>query len=194
MTATRALVLETARTSFELLLSVGAGTGLLYLLRWFWWRINAWSEIAAMASSFLLATALFIAQRRGVVIPSHISLIGMVAVTTLVWLVTAYVTRPTDPDTLRSFYRLAQPAGPGWRRIRAECPGATTPDDLSLSFLGWAAGIALVYGVLLGTGQLLLGHTVLGSVGLAIGAAGALILIRILPRLWADRPVTTERG
>jgi Na+/proline symporter len=182
------LVLETARSSFDLLLSVGAGTGLLYLLRWFWWRINAWSEIAAMASSFLLATALFIAQRRGVVIPSHISLIVMVAVTTLVWLCTAFLTRPTDATTLRRFYRLARPGGPGWTAIRADCPDAPAPDQLSQSFIGWAAGIALVYGALLGTGQLLLGHTLLGSVGLAIGAAGAVILIRTLPKLWADRP------
>lgn len=184
------LVLETARTSFDLLLSVGAGTGLLYLLRWFWWRINAWSEIAAMASSFLLAAALFVAQRRGVVIASHISLIGMVAVTTVVWVSTAFFTRPTDPATLRSFYRRAQPAGPGWRRIRAECPDAATPDDISLSFIGWAAGIALVYGTLLGTGQLLLGRTVLGSIGLATGAAGGLILARTLPRLWAGGRAT----
>ena len=69
------LLLQTARSSFDLLLSVGAGTGLLYLLRWFWWRINAWSEIAAMASSFLMAVGLFAAQRSGVVIASHVSLV-----------------------------------------------------------------------------------------------------------------------
>ena len=90
------LVLDTARDSFNLLLSIGAGTGLLYLLRWFWWRINAWSEIAAMASSFVLAAALFALGRRGVSIPSHVGLLLTIAITTAVWLATAYLTRPTD--------------------------------------------------------------------------------------------------
>ena len=66
-------MLGSARDSFDLLLSIGAGTGLLYLLRWFWWRINAWSEIAAMVSSFVLAVGLFLAARRGATIPSHVA-------------------------------------------------------------------------------------------------------------------------
>jgi SSS family solute:Na+ symporter len=82
------LVLDTARGAFNLLLSVGAGTGLLYLLRWYWWRINAWSEIAAMASSFLLAAGLFVAARRGAAIPSHVGLLATIAVTTTVWVAT----------------------------------------------------------------------------------------------------------
>ena len=81
-------MLETARDNFNLLLSVGAGTGLLYLLRWFWWRINAWSEIAAMASSFVLAVAFFVAGRRGFALPAHVSLLWTVAVTTVVWIAT----------------------------------------------------------------------------------------------------------
>jgi solute:Na+ symporter, SSS family len=76
------LVLESARGTFNLLLSIGAGTGLLYLLRWFWWRINAWSEIAAMASSFVLAVGLFLLERAGVMIPAHLSLVATVFITT----------------------------------------------------------------------------------------------------------------
>ena len=178
------LVLETARSSFDLLLSVGAGTGLLYLLRWFWWRINAWSEIAAMTSSFLLAAALFMIQRQGVVIPSHISLIVMVAVTTVVWLSTAFMTRPTDSSTLRDFYRRARPGGPGWSAIRASCPDVGPADNITDSFIGWAAGIALVYGALLGTGQLLLGRLVPGMIGVGIALVAAVVLVRTLPKLW----------
>ena len=81
-------VLDNARASFELLLSVGAGTGLIYLLRWFWWRINAWSEIAAMATSFVLAAALLVAARAGLVIPAYVSLLGTIALTTIVWVAT----------------------------------------------------------------------------------------------------------
>ena len=179
------LMLESARASFDLLLSVGAGTGLLYLLRWFWWRINAWSEIAAMASSFLLASIFFVAQRRGVALPSHVSLPLMVLATTIVWVATAYLTRPTDPETLRRFYRLARPAGPGWRRIRRECPDAAPPDNISAAFVCWAAGIAVVYGGLFGSGLLLLGRPLPGAVGVAVAAAGAIVLIRMLPRIWA---------
>ena len=182
------LVLNTARTSFELLLSIGAGTGLLYLLRWFWWRINAWSEIAAMASSFLLATALFVVQRRGAVIPSHVSLLATVAITTTVWIAATYLTAPVDRTTLREFYRKVRPAGPGWSEVRAECPDAPRPDALSLSAIGWVAGIGLVYGALFGSGLLLFGHTAAGIFGVAIAVVCALVLLRVLPELWQEAP------
>jgi Na+/proline symporter len=183
------LVLDTARESFDLLLSVGAGTGLLYLLRWFWWRINAWSEIAAMASSFLLAALLFIAERRGFTIPAHVSLLVTVALTTAVWMAATLGTRPADDETLRRFYRAARPSGVGWRRIRAECPDAPPPDDLSLAATGWAAGVALVYGALFGSGHLLFGHLGPGLAGVAIAIAALVVLARVLPRLWRDTPV-----
>ena len=178
-------LLETARGSFDLLLSVGAGTGLLYLLRWFWWRINAWSEIAAMASSFILATVLFFAQRQGAVIPSHVSLLLMVSTTTVIWVATAYLTSPTDPDTLRRFYRVARPAGPGWRVVRSQIHDSPPPDDLGTSFAGWLAGIALVYGALFGVGHTLLGHTAAGIVSAAVALAGAAVLGWVMPRIWA---------
>ena len=180
------LILDSARDNFNLLLSVGAGTGLLYLLRWFWWRINAWSEIAAMTSSFLLAAALFAAERGGAGIPSHVGLLATVAITTIVWVATAYLTKPTDPETLRQFYIRARPAGPGWRRIRAECPATDSPDSLSSSFVCWLAGMALVYGALFGSGHLLFGHTARGIVALVIAAAGAGVLVRELPRIWRE--------
>jgi hypothetical protein len=178
------LVLETARDSFDLLLSIGAGTGLLYLLRWFWWRINAWSEIAAMASSFLLALALFVARRRGLAIPSHVTLLTTVGTTTAVWVLTAYMTKPTDLQTLRRFYRSVRPAGPGWTGIRAQCPDAGPPDALSDALVGMVAGLALVYGALFGMGHVLLGHPRTAVVSFVVTLAGAVALVRILPRMW----------
>ena len=180
------LLLETARGSFDLLLSVGAGTGLLYLLRWFWWRINAWSEIAAMASSFLLAAALFVAQRRGLTLPSHVTLLLMVATTTVIWMAVTYLTAPTDRETLRRFYLAARPAGPGWRAVREAEGAAESPDDLRSAFAGWFAGIALVYGALFGAGHLLLGHATAGLVGIAVAIAGAIVIARVLPRMWSE--------
>jgi len=180
------LTLESAKASFNLLLSVGAGTGLLYLLRWFWWRINAWSEIAAMASSFLLAVGLFIAAKRGLVWPEHITLIATVAITTVVWLAVTWMTKPTDERVLQNFYRVARPSGPGWARIRRSAGESRSPDDLSSAFIGWIAGCVFVYSALFGSGHWLLGHTkeaIVFSVGFV---ASGVVLWRLLPRLWSE--------
>jgi solute:Na+ symporter, SSS family len=93
-------LLVSARDSFELLLTIGAGTGLLYILRWFWWRINAWSEISAMICSFFISIALFALKRSGIDIPSHILLVITVVFTTCVWVLVTFLTRPTDEKTL----------------------------------------------------------------------------------------------
>ena len=179
------LVLDSARTTFNLLLSIGAGTGLLYLLRWFWWRINAWSEIAAMASSFVLALGLFVAERRGFVIPAHLSLIATVAITTAVWLAATWLTAPTDRQTLRRFYELARPAGPGWAAVRRECGNLAPFDDLRAGFLGWLASCVFVYSALFGTGHLLMGHTERGVLSLVIMVMSGAMMWRSMARMWA---------
>jgi SSS family solute:Na+ symporter len=181
------LVLESARGSFNLLLSIGAGTGLLYLLRWFWWRVNAWSEIAAMASSFLLALGLFVAEKQGMAWPSHLTLMATVAITTAVWMGVAFLTAPTEPERLRSFYRLARPAGPGWTKVRQECGALAPLDSLNDAFLGWAAGCVCVYSALFGTGHFLLGHSVSAGISGVTFVISTGILVRLLPRLWNPR-------
>lgn len=182
--AAMTFVLESARTSFNLLLSIGAGTGLLYLLRWFWWRINAWSEIAAMVSSFGLALALFLLEKNGMTWPAHQTLIGTVVITTLVWLATAYLTAPTDSATLQSFYRLVRPAGPGWAEVRKQCGGLAPLERLGSSFAAWALGIVIVYSALFGSGHYLMGHGTAAAVSGAL-FIGSVIGLRLLwPRLW----------
>ncbi len=177
-------VLDTARQTFDLLLSVGAGTGLIYLLRWFWWRINAWSEVAAMASSFLVAVGFFIAGKAGHAVPAHVSLVITIGVTTLVWLAATYLTKPTDRATLVSFYKLVRPAGPGWRSIRAETGVGSSPDSLPQAFLGWILGCVFVYSALFGTGSVLYGRTSLAVTWIILFVASGLGLVRLLPRLW----------
>jgi len=154
-------VLDTARESFELLLSIGAGTGLLYLLRWFWWRINAWSEIAAMVTSFVLAAFFFIAGKQGAGVPSHVALIITVAVTTAVWVIVAYLAPQTDRATLVNFYRLVRPAGRGWEPIRAEAGTGPAAGGFTQSLLGWMLGCLFVYAALFGTGAFIYGNTML---------------------------------
>jgi SSS family solute:Na+ symporter len=177
-------LLDTASASFQLLLSVGAGTGLLYLLRWFWWRINAWCEIAAMASSFGVAVGFWIAGRSGHPVPSWESLILTVAATTVVWVATALFTRPTARETLVAFYRLVRPAGPGWAPVQAEAGVGPSPDSLPQSLLAWVMGCAFVYAALFGVGSALYGRmpqAVVWAVVFVVSGAG---LARMLPRMW----------
>jgi solute:Na+ symporter, SSS family len=178
------LLMQTARDNFDLMLSVGAGTGLLYLLRWFWWRINAWSEIAAMISSFVIATVLFVAGRRGFPVPTHISLLATIIITTVVWLAVTWMTAPVDADVLQRFYRKVRPAGPGWTAVRLASGNLPSTDSLSLAFLGWAAGTAFVFSALFGTGYLLLGRHTAAAVSVVVFAVTGGILYWLLPKVW----------
>jgi len=183
-------VLDTARESFELLLSIGAGTGLLYLLRWFWWRVNAWSEVSAMAASFAVSLGLFIARKNGLEMASHVSLIWTVAVTTVVWITVTLVTAPDDRKRLLEFYRLVRPAGPGWESIRTESGLPPSPDSIANSLLGWVLGCLFVYSALFGAGSYIYGRTgqaLMWTVVFVVSAAG---LWRLLPKLWG----TGDRG
>ncbi len=177
-------LLDTARESFELLLSIGAGTGLIYLLRWFWWRINAWSEIAAMASSFIIAFSLFAVRKAGANIPSHLTLIVSVGLTSVVWLVVTYLTRPADEQALINFYRLVRPFGRGWKEVRKKAGVPPSPDSLPHAFLGWILGCGLVYSALFGTGNFLYGKTTHGLVLLLPFCLCLSGLIWLLPRIF----------
>jgi SSS family solute:Na+ symporter len=176
-------VLDSARDGFNVLLSIGAGTGLLYLLRWFWWRINAWSEIAAMASSFAVSIALLaIRKYEWLEISDAEGLISVVAVTTAAWLLTTLLTSPESPATLADFCRRIQPAGPGWRMVRTSANIPPARDSLTVGLACWVLGCLAVYAVLFGTGSLLFARTVQGIVLLVIGAAAAAGLFGILLR------------
>jgi Na+/proline symporter len=187
------LVLDTAHQAFDLLLSVGAGTGLLYLLRWFWWRVNAWSEITAMVASFLVALGFTLARMAGHPVASHIALLAGVLVTTLVWVATALLTAPTSRERLVAFYRVVRPAGPGWAPIKAEAGIGPAGDSITESMLGWVLGIAFVYAALFGTGSLLYGRMSLALVWLAVFAVSGVGLLRLIPRLWGRGAVNSER-
>jgi Na+/proline symporter len=177
-------VLDSARESFQLLLSIGAGTGLLYLLRWFWWRINAWSEVSAMVSSFLLAAGFLIAQKSGVPVDPTVQLLLSVGITTVVWITVTLLTAPTERGTLLSFFRLVRPAGPGWRSVQAEAGVAASPDSLPMAFLGWVLGCTAVYSALFGAGSLLYGRTTQGLIFTAVFVVSSWGLARLLPALW----------
>ncbi|MGB9835249.1 MAG: sodium:solute symporter family protein [Candidatus Saccharicenans sp.] len=178
-------VLESAKASFDLMLSIGAGTGLIYLLRWFWWRINAWSEIAAMASSFSVAVYFFIRGKTGHPTPQHISLLVTIAFTTVVWLAVTYLTKPVEKEKLISFYRLVRPAGPGWKKIREEAALGPSPDSLTMSLLGWVSGCLFVYSALFGAGAFIYGRISLGIFWSVLLIISGVILVKIISQIWS---------
>ncbi|HEU4721831.1 MAG TPA: Na+:solute symporter, partial [Gemmatimonadaceae bacterium] len=177
--------LGTARNAFDLILSIGAGTGLLYLLRWFWWRVSAWSEIAAMVSSFLVALGFFIARQRGMEIESHVSLLVTVGVTTIVWVGTTLLGPPTDAGTLDRFYTQVRPSGPGWRPVASRVGVTGTVDSLPQALLGWVLGCAFVYAGLFGTGSLLYGRMPQFLMWLAVFVVSGIGLARVLRGFWS---------
>jgi SSS family solute:Na+ symporter len=189
-------VLDTAKDTFDIILQVGAGTGLLYLLRWFWWRINAWSEVVAMVSSFLISVAFLVLEKQGVYSATTSQrLLMTVGFTTVCWVLAAYLAPHTDRATLVEFYRKVHPAGPGWERVRREAGiprGAVErADNIPLAMLGWAAGCAMIWSSLFTVGQFIYGRYALALALLAVFAVSGLVLLGIINRLWSARSEIT---
>ena len=179
-------LLDTAKDAFDIILQVGAGTGLLYLARWFWWRVNAWSEIVAMVSSFVVSVALLFLRRRGLDISTHAALLVTIAVTTLCWVTTAFVGPPTDRKVLIDFYRKVRPFGPGWAPIRHEAGTvATGTDNIPLALLGWVAGCAAIWSALFAVGTALYQRYTQTAVLVVIFTISAVLLARATRTLWA---------
>jgi SSS family solute:Na+ symporter len=179
-----ALWLHNAMQAFQILLQIGAGTGLIFLLRWFWWRINAWGEIAAMAISFLLAVYLHFGHARLGFAPLHptLALVIGVMVTTLGWLTVTLLTPPTDRAVLQSFYDKIRPAPAGWRRA-VDTSGGEDAGNIAASFLAWFLGCLFVYATLFATGYFLYGRVAIGLVCAALAIAAAYGLGRVIPRI-----------
>ena len=187
LAGTLALWLESSYQAFKILLQVGAGTGLLFLLRWFWWRINAFSELTAMIVSFLVALYLEVVHPR--VLPdvefhSGIKLVIGVGITTIAWVAVTFWTRPTEKKKLREFYRKAEPGGPGWRVVIDQAADDGEPIvegdphwTVPLALLCMMVGCLAVYSALFATGYFLcakIGPAVLLT---AVAAASSVFLI-----------------
>jgi Na+/proline symporter len=190
-------LLDTAKDAFDIILQVGAGTGLLYLVRWYWWRVNAWCEIVAMISSFVTSIALLALVRNGASISTHAALLVTVAVTTACWLLAAYVAPQTDTKVLQEFYRKVRPVGPGWARVRAEV-GPPAPDaeaereNIPMALLGWVAGCTAIWSSLFAVGNYLYGRIGYALALTAIFAVSGLIVIRIVKTLWQGAPERSQ--
>ncbi|HEY6219050.1 MAG TPA: hypothetical protein VIV65_03265, partial [Gemmatimonadaceae bacterium] len=173
--------LSSVEQAWKFLIGLGAGTGLVYILRWYWWRINAWSEIAAMVASF--ATFLIVPR-----IITHnspdtdaIILLITVGVTTVVWLAATFLTKPEPASVLESFYKRVRPGGPGWRTVSTALGYGAEPITAGkLAWLNWIAGVVAVYATLFGIGKIIFGQLGLGLTLLAIAVAAFLWIARAL--------------
>ena len=182
LAAGAALWLENALQAFQILLQIGAGTGLIFLLRWFWWRINAWSEIAAMVVSFSVAIWFqFVHEALGFQLPSAtMQLLSGVAITTASWFAVTLATQPTDTAVLQAFYSRVRPYARGWHRaVQTE---SDSPGSVTSSLVAWLLGCVLVYTVLFGTGSVLYGDVVEAIIFGLAAVVAATGLLRVLRR------------
>ena len=190
-----ALFLSNAIQAFNIILQIGAGTGLLFILRWFWYRINAWSEITAMVVSLFIALY-FEAIHPHTGLPelsSSVKLILGVLITTVAWVVVTLLTQPSDEKTLKSFYRLIRPGGRGWKKvldeIRAEDPedhGVSEKWDMPTAILCMVTGSFMVFSALFSIGYLIYGNLKLGSIMTFLTVISSWILLKLWKKLKMD--------
>ena len=184
------LMLTDASQAFNLLLLLGAGTGLIYILRWFWWRINAFTEIVAMIASLIIASYLtFVHDSLGILpMEPWMKIVAGAAITTIVWIAATYFTPPTNDETLRRFYRLIEPGGNGWDSVINKANAEGDPivkniGQLPLEIFAMVLGCIAVYGALFSTGFFIYGEF-LAAVITSIVSAGAIGgIVNIWPRL-----------
>ena len=176
--------LSSVEQGWKLLLGLGAGTGLVLILRWYWWRVNAWSEISAMAASLVTSVSL---QVMGLDLGDTASgdyaltMLITVAVTTAVWLTVTYLTEPESDATLQRFYRRVRPGGAGWRRVSEPLGlGTDTIPGGALSWVNWIAGVVAVYAAVFALGAALTGSPLRGVVYAGVSIAAFLLIQRNL--------------
>ena len=193
--------LNNATQAFDILLLSGAGSGAIYLLRWFWWRINAWTEITAMIFATVTAVILvfFIpdeAVTTAVLDAFTVKLLIAVIGTTIVWIVTTYLTRPENNKTLQKFYLLTHPGGPGWKKVIDDAKKENSDIDAKEAGMKWEMpqqillvfiGCVVIYSALFSIGSFVYDHIPTGIVLGVIAAIGTLFLFRILEKLRIDR-------
>ena len=168
------LLLKSAGQAFNLLLMIGAGTGLIYILRWFWWRINAYTEIVAMFSSLIIAGYMNFGH---IEIVDWMKIVYGACITTIVWLIATYVTPPDDDETLQNFVDKINPGGPGWKKYSSSAASETW--EVPKGILSMALGCFSIYGLLLGVGQLIYGNFYPGILICGFGLITSIGLIKI---------------
>lgn len=179
--------MESIADAWKFLIAIGAGTGLVYLLRWFWWRINAWSEISAMAAAFIVSIILQYGFHLSDTEPRQFAYLVLltVSITTVIWLTITYVTSPEPKEVLLSFYRKVHPSAKLWGPIAKEATDVVPQKDGLFNLMDWLSGVAMIYSFLFGTGNIIFGRTIVGLIMLLAGLAfGSIIYIDLNKRGW----------
>ena len=161
--------------AWEFIMECGAGVGLVLILRWFWWRINAWSEISAMITPFIVYPILLIFD-----VSFPYTLFIIVPCTTIVWIVVTFITKPTDEDRLKTFYRKVHPGGRLWQHISEKIPEVKGDKNFKRMFINWIFGVTLVYSLLFGIGNLIFGMYVEFLISLLLAAVSVWVIYKNL--------------
>ena len=164
--------------AWEFIIECGAGVGLVLILRWFWWRINAWSEISAMIAPFLIFPIL---KSVGILFPY--SLFIIVPGTTVIWLIVTFLTKPTSDEVLISFYKKIHPGGVMWKKISSKLPEVESDSGFLMQFINWIFGVILVYSFLFGTGKLLFGEYTAFFIYLIIAIVSVFVIYKNLSKI-----------
>ena len=178
------LFMTSVGDAWKYMLTLTAGVGLVMILRWYWWRISAWSEIAALAASAIVGSLCYvpwIGIAGGDPNATAKRLLITVVATTVVWLAVTFATKPESEETLKRFYERVRPAGNGWGPIARLVPGGSE-DKLGIALADWVAGLGLVYGTLFGIGRIVLGDLGQGLAWLALAAVCGAVIARSLSR------------
>ena len=197
--AVLALLLQNAMQIFNMLLLFGAGTGLIFILRWFWWRINAWTEISAMFASGILSILLeatpigtFLFNPETGILPSWGSIPFVMIVTTIIWITTTIITKPESKEVLRSFYKRIQPGGPGWTKVVEEAKTDNVEIDtgekwsVPSGILAMLLGVVLIYTIMFATGHWIYGHTTSALTLTGVALVSGFLLIKAWGRMKDD--------
>jgi len=191
-----ALVLQNALQLFDIILMFGAGTGLIFILRWFWWRINAWSEISAMLVSGIVSMLIAFTSLGATLfgeegmMPGWAKFPFIVLITTVVWLVVTYLTKSESKEVLQSFYKKIQPGGPGWQKIVSEAKDdnieivdSTEGWSVPSGILAMMVGCALIYCVMFATGNFIYGAYTKALILSGVALVAALVLIKLWKKI-----------
>jgi Na+/proline symporter len=171
-------LLTTISGAWEFIINASAGMGAVLILRWFWWRINAWSEIAAM-----IAPLVIYPMARAYGLESPLTLYPVVFGTTIIWLIATFITPPVEEKVLLNFYKKTHPGGIGWKPIAQKLPNVKSDSGFAYLLVSWLSGLALIYGVLFGIGTLLFAKYGAGFSFLAIAALAVLVIRHNLKRI-----------
>jgi len=199
LSALFALYLQNAKQLFDIIIMFGAGTGLIFILRWFWWRINAWSEISAMVVSGVVSL-LFASQSLGdklfgeeAIMASWAKFPMVVLITTIVWLVVTFITQPETKDVLQKFYKRTQPGGPGWRKVivDAEHDNIDIVDiketwSIPSGIIAVLVGCVFIYSIMFSTGNFIYGKYSNALMLLGVTAISGFILLNLWKKIKAN--------